>query len=175
MLSHSSIGAILAGVFAMAYLFGIVTVQTYHYYRKYPGDPLGLKILVRHLLNYRFFRQVASVWSLLLGHSIAVATGVFTISVMKLGQLSDEALATFPFPVGLLSSIMFSTILPPIVQGYFAYRIYVISKNTYYIPALIWLYFLTSCSTELLASYIDLRSSEKLWSSTFSAAPSSFL
>ncbi|KAH7907141.1 hypothetical protein BJ138DRAFT_1116941 [Hygrophoropsis aurantiaca] len=137
---NNSIGAILTGAFVMAYLFGIVTVQTYQYYRKYPGDSLGLKILV------------ASVWSLLLGHSIAVATGVFAISVMKFGQLSAETLATFPFPVGLPSSIMFSTFLAPIVQsssiqGYFAYRIRVISKHTY-IPALFWLDSLPHMLTE---------------------------
>ncbi|KAH7907140.1 hypothetical protein BJ138DRAFT_533857 [Hygrophoropsis aurantiaca] len=122
---NNSIGAILVGAFVTMYLFGIVTVQTYQYYRKYPGDSLWLNGLV------------AFVWALLLGHSIAVAIGVYTISVLKFGQLSSETLTTFPLPLGLASSILFSAFIAPVSQGFFAYRIHVISRRGY-IPALFW-------------------------------------
>ncbi|KAH7905535.1 hypothetical protein BJ138DRAFT_1228782, partial [Hygrophoropsis aurantiaca] len=122
--------------------FGIVTVQIYHYYRKYPGDTLWLKALV------------ASVWSVLLGHSIAVAVGVYTISVLNFRQ----PLFNSRFPLGLASSILFSAFLAPITlvqspmqllsfddtatalsfRGFFAYRIHVVSKRRF-VPAFIWL------------------------------------
>ncbi|KAH7912350.1 hypothetical protein BJ138DRAFT_798272 [Hygrophoropsis aurantiaca] len=114
---NNSIGAFLVGAFVMVYLFGIVTVQTYHYYRKYPGDPLGLKVLV------------ASIWFILVGHSITVAIGLYTVSVVKFGETAAEALASFP--LGFSSSVLFSGLVPPMAQGYFVYRIHVISKRTY--------------------------------------------
>ncbi|KAH7907142.1 hypothetical protein BJ138DRAFT_1116942 [Hygrophoropsis aurantiaca] len=119
-------GVILIGAFVMVYLFGIVTVQTYRYYRKYTGDFLGLKVMV------------ASVWILLLGHLISAAIGVYTIAVLNFGQISVEDLVTLPMPMGFASSILFSALPAPITQGYFAYRIHVISKRIY-IPALSWL------------------------------------
>ncbi|KAH7907137.1 hypothetical protein BJ138DRAFT_1215573 [Hygrophoropsis aurantiaca] len=133
---NNSIGAILVGAFVMMYLFGIVTVQTYHYYHKYPGDSLWLKILV------------ASVWSLLLGHSIAVAIGLYTISVLNSGQFPTATVFNSRVPLGLASSILISAFIAPIAQGFFVYRVHVISKHRV-IPAL----FCLVCLWQLVGNF----------------------
>ncbi|KAH7906764.1 hypothetical protein BJ138DRAFT_1129665 [Hygrophoropsis aurantiaca] len=128
---NGSIGAIQIGGFIMVYLCGIVTVQTYYYYRKYPNDSLSLKALV------------ATVWFMLLGHCISVAAGMYTVSVAEFGKLSAESLS--PYPNGFASSFIFTGFLVTITQGYFIYHIRVVSKRLY-IPVLYW----TTCLVRVI-------------------------
>jgi hypothetical protein len=41
-----TLGAIEVGGIVSTFLFGIETLQVYHYFRKYPGDALLLKLAV---------------------------------------------------------------------------------------------------------------------------------
>jgi hypothetical protein len=44
---HATIGALEIGVLLSSFLFGIVTVQTFMYFKKFPNDTWMLKLLVR--------------------------------------------------------------------------------------------------------------------------------
>jgi hypothetical protein len=65
---HATIGALEIGVLLSAFLFGIVTVQTFMYFKKFPNDTWMLKLLVRDkycrctFANYIFTIQVGVVW-----------------------------------------------------------------------------------------------------------------
>lgn len=43
---NATLGALEVGVLVSVFLFGMVTVQTYSYYRKFPRDMDWIKILV---------------------------------------------------------------------------------------------------------------------------------
>ncbi|KAH7922194.1 hypothetical protein BV22DRAFT_1197619 [Leucogyrophana mollusca] len=121
--ADASIGALEVGGFVMIYFFGFVTVQTYHYYRKYSGDSTWLRLMV------------AFVWFFVIAHSISVVTGMYDVSVTRFGQQSAETLS--PAPPGFAWSILFAGFLPSGVQGFFTYRVYIFSKQIY-IPVFCW-------------------------------------
>ena len=50
---YTTLGAVEIGLVFSTFLFGIETLQTYHYYRNYSRDYLGLKALVSSSLFWR--------------------------------------------------------------------------------------------------------------------------
>ncbi|KAH7922199.1 hypothetical protein BV22DRAFT_676277 [Leucogyrophana mollusca] len=131
-----SIGALEIGTIVMTFFFGIGTVQTFHYYRGYPHDSLWLKSFI------------AVVWLCELGHTISVAWGTYTVTVTRFGDLSGVTLD--PLPLGFAWSILFSGLLGPLVQGFFAHRVHVFSKKIY-IPLVCWAASLLRLSGSLVA------------------------
>ncbi|KAH7922195.1 hypothetical protein BV22DRAFT_1131639 [Leucogyrophana mollusca] len=121
--ADASVGALEVGGFVMIYFFGFVTVQTYHYYRKYPGDLTWLRLMV------------AFVWFFEIAHSISVVIGMYDISVTRFGQQSAETLS--PAPSGFAWSILFGGFFPLVVQGFFIHRVHVFSKKIY-LPMFCW-------------------------------------
>ncbi|KAH7918075.1 hypothetical protein BV22DRAFT_1041994 [Leucogyrophana mollusca] len=132
---NASVGALEVGSLVMTYFFGIVTVQTYHYYCRYTADSLWMKCFV------------ASIWLVEAAHSISVAYSMYETSVTQFGQKSAESLN--PFPAGFALSILFSGFLGPLVQAFFAHRVHVFSKQIY-IPILCW----TLSALRLLGSIV---------------------
>lgn len=43
---NSTLGALQLGGSVMVFLFGVETLQTYYYFKRYPNDRLWLKLLV---------------------------------------------------------------------------------------------------------------------------------
>ncbi|KAH7926601.1 hypothetical protein BV22DRAFT_1128072 [Leucogyrophana mollusca] len=121
--ASSSLGAFEIGALLMIFSFGIVTLQTYNYYHRYPSDSFPLKIFV------------AVVWLLGVGHTILVAAGLYDVTVKQFGQPSAETLDPLPTSIGW--SIALGTVLTSLVQGFFAYRIHVLSKKLY-LPLICW-------------------------------------
>ncbi|KAH7922187.1 hypothetical protein BV22DRAFT_1037766 [Leucogyrophana mollusca] len=123
-LANAVIGALMIGSLAMTFAFGIATIQTYHYYRNYPNDPAWLKSLVTIVLLC------------IVGHSIAVLSGMYTISVTDFDQIAIELLGE-PLPRGFSASVLLSGFLGSAAQGYFAQRVYAFSGGIR-IPIVCW-------------------------------------
>ncbi|KAJ7224631.1 hypothetical protein GGX14DRAFT_426352 [Mycena pura] len=104
---HDTLGAVEIGFIVSTFLFGIVTLQTFNYYRTYSDDSAGLKTLVH---SCRLFE---------VGHSICGWDGVYSISVTFYGQ--PQHILDPPAVVGLLP--LFTAIPILLVQWFFCLRI----------------------------------------------------
>ncbi|KAF7352002.1 Saposin B-type domain-containing protein [Mycena venus] len=95
------LGAPLIGAVLGTFLFGIVTLQTYHYNRLYPTDSKALKILV------------FAVWFIELAHSISLWHALYQINVTFYGQLAHF----FNPPHSLELTVLFSALINVVVQA----------------------------------------------------------
>ncbi|KAJ6529897.1 hypothetical protein DFH09DRAFT_1327160 [Mycena vulgaris] len=130
----STIGALEIGILAAIYLFGLVTGQVYVYFSQHSNDPWGLKLLV------------GLVWSLDLGHTVAISHCIYTLTVTENGRLDGIDV----LPRSLDVSIIISGLIGPLeqvhifrylnstkfrqipwLQGWFAYRLYKFSKRLF--------------------------------------------
>ncbi|KAH7927984.1 hypothetical protein BV22DRAFT_233427 [Leucogyrophana mollusca] len=127
--ANRSIGALEIGAAIMICLFGMATVQTYNYYRRYPNDSRWLKFLV------------ALVWCLEVGHVTSASSVIYAITVTQYEDPRPGRQLRIPTGLGL--SVVLGGAIAPIVQTYLAHRIYVLSKKMY-IPALCWVVALAS-------------------------------
>ncbi|KAJ7108342.1 hypothetical protein C8R44DRAFT_885088 [Mycena epipterygia] len=109
----ATVGALEIGTLVAIYLFGLVTGQVYAYFHRYSNDPWGLKVLV------------GIVWSLDLGHTVAISNCLYTVTVTQYGRpdLIDI------LPRSLDVSIIISGVIGPLEQGWFAWRLWKFSKT----------------------------------------------
>ncbi|KAJ7191302.1 hypothetical protein GGX14DRAFT_600711 [Mycena pura] len=114
-----SLGACIIGAVLGTFLYGLETLQTYTYYRRFPSDPLRLKVLV------------AGIWIVALGQGISVWHALYKMIVSFFGQIDH----TLDPPHSLEMAILFAAIGNVIAQTFFALRIRTLSGN-WYIPAL---------------------------------------
>ncbi|KAF9231830.1 hypothetical protein BU15DRAFT_81940 [Melanogaster broomeanus] len=121
--ADASIGATQIGSIIMTYLFGISTLQVYHYMYYYPRDSMWLKSLV------------SLVWLVGAGHTIAVTAAMYSLTITHFGDLSSEEMTQIP--TGFIWAIFLSGFMIALVQGFFAHRIRVFSKKLY-IPVFCW-------------------------------------
>ncbi|KAF7289012.1 hypothetical protein HMN09_01348900 [Mycena chlorophos] len=148
---NGTLGAYLVGVLCSVMLFGVVTNQYYLYMGRFPADGQGLKILV------------ASVWFCELAHVICITHSLYGLVLTDFGQ---PQLIT-SIPVSITISAVFNAIVAMCVQGYFAFRIYRLSKSLF-IPFVSWilsLLFLASSSAICVIGMenIPLAAFEKQW------------
>ncbi|KAG1874466.1 hypothetical protein F4604DRAFT_745646 [Suillus subluteus] len=120
---NDTLGALQVGGTIMVFLFGIDTLQTYYYFKRYPNDRLWIKLLV------------VWIWLEEIGHTISVLTGMYLLTVTQFGQ--PDALAVTTMPAGYAWSIIFSGSVGSIVEAFFAHRMYVLSKS-WYLPSIAW-------------------------------------
>ncbi|EPQ58599.1 hypothetical protein GLOTRDRAFT_35895 [Gloeophyllum trabeum ATCC 11539] len=120
---NATLGALQVGCLLSTFLFGIVTVQTFMYYQTAPNDRSVLKILVR---------EIPSQW-LELGHTICVCHTLYITTITDYGH-PERLVKT---PISLSVSILFSGIVGPLVQSFFAYRMWVIAGSPY-LPICCW-------------------------------------
>ncbi|KAG2031670.1 hypothetical protein BDR03DRAFT_972082 [Suillus americanus] len=120
---NNTLGALQVGGAIMVFLFGIDTLQTYYYFKRYPNDRLWIKLLV------------VWIWLEEIGHTISVLTGMYLLTVTQFGQ--PDALAVTTMPAGYAWSIIFSGSVGSIVEAFFAHRMYVLSKS-WYLPSIAW-------------------------------------
>ncbi|KAJ6579980.1 hypothetical protein DFH09DRAFT_1275734 [Mycena vulgaris] len=111
---NGTLGSIEIGGVVSTFLFGIVTLQVYSYYRDYPRDSRALKGFV------------ALIWFLELGHAIATWHAVFTLSVTFYGQPAHIAAP----PHSLQTTLLFSAPIYALVQIFFANRVRVLSGRS---------------------------------------------
>ncbi|OJA15234.1 hypothetical protein AZE42_07980 [Rhizopogon vesiculosus] len=110
---NDTLGALQVGSWVMVFLFGVETIQTYYYFKRYPNDRLWLKLLV------------IWIWLEEIGHTTSVLTGMYLLTVSDFGE--PGALRVETMPVGFAWSILFSGTVGPIVEAFFAHRMYVLS------------------------------------------------
>ncbi|KAF8209998.1 hypothetical protein K438DRAFT_1929758 [Mycena galopus ATCC 62051] len=110
--SAAVLGIMEIGVFLSLVMFGVVTLQGYIYFQNCRGDRTGLKLLVGSLLFFELCHSVASC------HAIYY----FTVILAGIPELQKSA---NNYSLSLIP--VFETIITAIVQGFFAYRIRLLS------------------------------------------------
>ncbi|KAJ7458549.1 hypothetical protein FB451DRAFT_1507867 [Mycena latifolia] len=108
------LGVMEIGVFLSLAMFGVVALQGYAYFRTCQSDRAGFKILIGALL---FFERCPSVAAC---HVIYY----FTVVLAGVPEL-DKAANSYAFKLSLTP--VFETIIAALVQGFFAYRIRLLS------------------------------------------------
>ncbi|KAJ7851100.1 hypothetical protein B0H13DRAFT_2674337 [Mycena leptocephala] len=119
---NTTLGAFQIGVLVSYVLFGVTTTQTYIYYSRFPDDSLKLKVLV------------AFVWICEVGHALCIGHSLY---VYTISDYAHPERVLGPAPKSLETTSIFSGVIGACVQGFFSFRIYVISKKLY-IPFLSW-------------------------------------
>ncbi|KAJ6606093.1 hypothetical protein DFH09DRAFT_1269174 [Mycena vulgaris] len=112
---NNTLGAFQIGVVVSCVLFGVTTTQAYTYYGRFPDDSRGLKFLV------------AFVWFSEVAHVICIEATQYQYTVSNFGHPEDLLL----MPRMIAISILFSGAIGAGVQGFFALRIYRLSKSLY--------------------------------------------
>ncbi|KAJ7114955.1 hypothetical protein C8R44DRAFT_795102 [Mycena epipterygia] len=116
-------GAIEIGTVVGTFLFGILTLQTFNYYRQFPQDLMPLKIII------------AIVWFLELGHTICCQQAIYIMTVTFYGAPPSEHI--LHQPQSLIAAILFSGIIDSMVQIFFGHRIRVLSGRPHFFLLLI--------------------------------------
>ncbi|KAJ7866679.1 hypothetical protein B0H13DRAFT_2670696 [Mycena leptocephala] len=119
--AHTTIGAYQIGVLVSYALFGVTTTQTYIYYSRFPSDSPTIKVLV------------AFVWVCEVAHALCIGHTLYQYTIIDYGhpeRLGDAE--TF-----LITSALFDGVIGACAQGFFAFRIYRLSKKLH-IPILCW-------------------------------------
>ncbi|KAJ7144996.1 hypothetical protein C8R43DRAFT_561970 [Mycena crocata] len=129
-----TIGALQVGVLVSYVLFGVTTTQTYIYYGRFLDDSRKLKCLV------------AFVWCCKLAHVVCIGLSIQEMTISDYGH--PERLVRLP--QSFVVAVVFSGTIAAVVQGFFALRIYRLSKRLY-IPCLSWALSLARLMGSLLA------------------------
>ncbi|KAH0582343.1 hypothetical protein H2248_010291 [Termitomyces sp. 'cryptogamus'] len=128
----ATLGALEIGVLVSIFLFGVVTVQTFTYYKKFPDDRWSLRAFV------------GFIWVLELLHAIGMIHMIYYYSVIRYGDLE----AILELTAGADIFIFMAAIIAPAVEGFFAHRIYALSSR-WIIPSITWLLCLLRCISTL--------------------------
>jgi len=110
------LGVMEIGVFLSLIMFGVVSLQGYVYFRNCGSDRTGLKLLV------------GSVLFLELCHSVASCHAIYYFTVILAGVPELEKAAN-SYSLSILA--VFETLITALVQGFFAYRIRLLSGRMY--------------------------------------------
>lgn len=113
----NTLGALLIGSLAAAAFTGITTVQLFIYFKLYPSDMIGLKVLA------------LIIWFLDLAHTILIGRTVWHGLIMHFGVMSKAN--TLPWTLAF--TIVDTTILTIIVHCFFVYRIHILTNQNYFI------------------------------------------
>lgn len=110
-------GALLVGGIVAAIFSGVVSVQTFAYFKYYSHDVVTLKVLV------------ATVWLLDLLHTIFVSMSLWDHLIAHFG----DQLRIDYIPWSLAITIALTAVLTYLVHGFFIYRIHKLSLNNFFI------------------------------------------
>ncbi|KAJ7656518.1 hypothetical protein DFH06DRAFT_1199792 [Mycena polygramma] len=106
-----TLGALEIGAILGTFLLGVSTLQTFNYFRQFPKDSKFLKTVV------------AVVWILEVGHSICIWYTVYSLTVTFYAQPAHLAKP----PHSMAFQALFTALIIPFIQSFFAYRIRVLS------------------------------------------------
>ncbi|KAJ7028983.1 hypothetical protein C8F04DRAFT_1265380 [Mycena alexandri] len=109
----TTVGALELGVLLSVFLFGVLTVQTYIYFYRYPKDRGIYKLMV------------ALTWTMDFGHTTAISHFIYTLTVTEYGQ--PEMLAIPPKSLDV--AIFLSGWIGLLEQAWFTYRLYRFTKS----------------------------------------------
>ncbi|KAF9462759.1 hypothetical protein BDZ94DRAFT_1260705 [Collybia nuda] len=108
-----TVGALEIGVIISTFLFGISTVQTHTYFRRFPRDGWIIKSLV------------TLIWFLELAHTISITHGLFSMTVLQ--YISPKENNGKNLQTGFSVAIIFSGSIAAFVQAYYTHRLRVVS------------------------------------------------
>ncbi|KAF8139284.1 hypothetical protein K438DRAFT_715635 [Mycena galopus ATCC 62051] len=117
----NTLGALLVGTLVSYALFGVATTQAYVYYGRFPDDSAKMKALV------------GFVWCAEFAHAICIATSIYEMVITNYGHPN---LMT-RLPNSLVTSTLIGSCVAYVIQTFFAYRIYALSKSLW-IPCICW-------------------------------------
>ncbi|CAK5267712.1 unnamed protein product [Mycena citricolor] len=124
----TSLGAIEIGGVVSTFLFGIVTLQAYYYFRQFEDDSRYLKA------------TVFMIWLLELGHTVSIWHAIYSVTVTFFGRPQHISSP----PRSLEISIFFSIPITFFVQCFFANRIRVLSGK-WFLTCVCWLLTFLRC------------------------------
>ncbi|KAG1809087.1 uncharacterized protein BJ212DRAFT_613913 [Suillus subaureus] len=110
---RDTFGAGLIGGMVAAILYGITTLQTYLYYVYYPRDTHGLKVLV------------ASIWVIDTLHVSFMCHALYYYLVTNFGDPDNLGTGVW----SLFTSLGLNLVMAVLVQTYFAFRIYHLTRS----------------------------------------------
>ncbi|KAF4576770.1 hypothetical protein EYR36_000633 [Pleurotus pulmonarius] len=117
-----TVGALLAGGLVATAFTGIITVQSYNYYKTYRGDAMRVRLLV------------AFVWLLDFCHTLFVSLSLWHYLVLHYGDTS----MVDSVPWSLAMTIAFTAILTFLVHCFFVHRIFKLSVGKWFIAVPLW-------------------------------------
>ncbi|KAF8870234.1 hypothetical protein CPB84DRAFT_1717348 [Gymnopilus junonius] len=130
--AHSTLGALLIGIFVSCCLFGVSTVQTYTYYTRFPEDGAWLKFMVMAVWKVlsSYSREMRITLDLLyrfceLAHYICMSQTVYNLAVTNFGNPS--ALLTLGLSIDV--AVFFSAVITTVAQLFFVERLRLLSKS----------------------------------------------
>ncbi|KAF8143688.1 hypothetical protein K438DRAFT_598921 [Mycena galopus ATCC 62051] len=112
---NTNLGAVEIGIVLGVFLFGIETLQTFNYFKRFPKDSNLLK------------GAVGVVWLLELGYTISALHALYLQTITFYGQPSH----VLSPPLSEEVPILFSGLIYTIVQTFFANRVRVLSGQWY--------------------------------------------
>ncbi|KAI0709801.1 hypothetical protein C8Q76DRAFT_798588 [Earliella scabrosa] len=107
-------GGLLIEVFVACILYGITTLQTFIYFQKYPTDRTFLKSLV------------ATVWLLETAHTVFCIQFIYDYLISDFGNYLNFLVINW----GIGVTVMCSASIALCVQGYYAWRVWIVSGNS---------------------------------------------
>ncbi|KAJ7255759.1 hypothetical protein C8J57DRAFT_1655388 [Mycena rebaudengoi] len=142
-----TLGTTEIGGAVCTFLFGIVTLQTFHYYGHFPTDSKLLK------------SAVALLWILELGHTISTWHVIYSVTVTFYGQ--PQHIKRPPHSLEMV--VAFSALIYFIVQVFFAHRIRQLSGR-WTITIICWVlaFLRAGCAFGLLGIMLHTKGIEEL-------------
>ncbi|KAG1730677.1 uncharacterized protein EDB91DRAFT_1252536 [Suillus paluster] len=135
-------GAILLGTCIGCGLTGIVFVQSVLYFKFYPSDAIGNKLLVSYMLFSKIISypklEVLAVWGLDLMHTILIMISVWESVIVNFNK--PELMDLIPKALGL--SVAITAAVTFLVHCFFANRVRKLTKKWYYAAPLVVLAFM---------------------------------
>ncbi|KAI0749917.1 hypothetical protein C8Q80DRAFT_1102387 [Daedaleopsis nitida] len=107
-------GGLLIEVFIACILYGITTLQTFIYYQKYPGDRTILKALV------------GTVWVLETTHTAFCMQFIYDYVIQEFGNYLNFVVINW----GIGITVLCSASIALCVQGYYTWRVWIVSGNS---------------------------------------------
>ncbi|KAJ7837823.1 hypothetical protein B0H14DRAFT_3701866 [Mycena olivaceomarginata] len=143
--------AVQSGVFISHVLFGVTTAQTYIYYSRFPDDSRKIKALV------------AFIWVCEITHAVCIGHTIYTYTISNYGL--PERLSG-AFPKSFLAAVFLTGAIAALVQGFFTFRVYAISKRfcmSLMISVMIVLRLLNTSAISFIGMTMTMISFEKQW------------
>ncbi|KAJ7312542.1 beta-glucan synthesis-associated protein-domain-containing protein [Mycena albidolilacea] len=132
--AHTTIGVCLVGGLVSFMLFGVMTTQTYIYYKRFSDDCLKLKALVA-LMWYDSAHNIDSTERVPVNrtcdsaHTLCVGHLLYVYTIYD--NAHTETILGRPAPKSYAITIFLYGVTGAIVQGFFSFRIYAFSKKLY--------------------------------------------
>ncbi|OJA15833.1 hypothetical protein AZE42_04028 [Rhizopogon vesiculosus] len=120
----NTLGALLTGFAVSATAFGMLTIQVYTYYRRFPQDKVAYRVLA------------ALIWSLSLVDQVFIGNGVYFYNVTNF--LNPLALIATRPQWSLILQMTLGAVVGAIVKGCFALRVWRFSYKNWWLTGFLF-------------------------------------